>query len=227
MTIARKVVERVFILIQFFSYLRKQRWLFSLGALKRIHPWVRLNGLFGFCTPWNCQKIIDILMVLGEGWSLTGLLELVLYGSVVQGVFHWCYVGIPLVFYQGHKGQNSANLMLWLFGLGISMSWFWSLGISMSWLFVLWKNALESRCRGLFVSVSRCRGFLVLESRCRGFLVLESRCHGFLVLESRCRGICASTASFSFSLNLLCHIINVNMWVVNYANYFVSHKLVF
>ena len=99
MTIARKVVERVFILIQFFSYLRKQRWLFSLGALKRIHPWVRLNGLFDICTPCNCQKIYDFLMVLGEGRSLTGLLELVLYGSVVLGLFHWCYVGIPLVFW--------------------------------------------------------------------------------------------------------------------------------
>ena len=30
---------------------------------------------------------------------------------------------------------------------------------------------------------------------------------------------CASTASFLFLLNLLCHIINVDMWVVNYANY--------
>ena len=77
--------------------------------------------------------------------------------------------------------------------------------------FVLSKNAFESRCHGLFVSVSRCCGFLVLESQCRGFLVLESRCRGFLVLESRCRGICASTASFSFSLNLLCHIINVKI----------------
>ena len=47
------------------------------------------------------------------------------------------------------------------------MSWFFSLGISMWRLFVLSKNALESRCRGLFVSVSRCRVFLVLESRCR------------------------------------------------------------
>ena len=56
--------------------------------------------------------------------------------------------------------------MSWLFGLGISMSWFFSLGISMSWLFVLRKNALELRCRGLFVSVTQCRGFLVLESRC-------------------------------------------------------------
>ena len=68
------------------------------------------------------------------------------------------------------------------------------LGISMSWLFVLWKNALESQFRDLFVSVSRHRGASVSESWCRGFLVLESRCRGFLVMESRCRGICASTA---------------------------------
>ena len=38
-------------------------------------------------------------MALGEGRSLTGLLELVLYGSAVLRVFHWCYVGIPLVFW--------------------------------------------------------------------------------------------------------------------------------
>ena len=61
MVIAGKAVERVFILTQFFSYLRKQEWLFSLGALRRIHPCVRLNGLFDFCTPWNCQKIYDSL----------------------------------------------------------------------------------------------------------------------------------------------------------------------
>ena len=99
MTIARKVMECVFILIQFFSYLRKQEWLFSVGLLKRIHPWVRLNGLFDFCTPWNCQEIIDFLMVLGEGRSLTGLLELGVYGSVVLRVLHLCYVGIPLIFW--------------------------------------------------------------------------------------------------------------------------------
>ena len=93
MTIARKTVERVFIVIQFFSYLTKQAWLFSLSALKRIHPWVRLNGLFDFCTPWSCQKIIDFLMVLGEGQSWTGLLELVLYVSVVLG----CSTGVTLV----------------------------------------------------------------------------------------------------------------------------------
>ena len=93
MTIARKTVERVFIVIQFSSYLTKQAWLFSLSALKRIHPWVRLNGLFDFCTPWSCQKIIDFLMVLGEGQSWTGLLELVLYVSVVLG----CSTGVTLV----------------------------------------------------------------------------------------------------------------------------------
>ena len=99
MAIARNVLECVFILIQFFSYLWKQRWLFSLGALIRIHPGVRLNGLFDFCTLWNCQKIIDFLMVLGNGRSLTGFLELVLYGSIVLGVLHLCYVGIPLIFW--------------------------------------------------------------------------------------------------------------------------------
>ena len=90
---------------------------------------------------------------------------------------------------------------------------------------------LESRCHGFLSSEKTPWNHDVVAyvsvSRCRGFLVLESWCRGFLVLEPRCRSICASTASFSFSLNLLCHIINVNMWVVNYANYFVSHKLVF
>ena len=79
--------------------------------------------------------------------------------------------------------------MPWLFSLGISMSWFFSLGILMSWLFVIWKNVLESRCYGLFVSVSRYRGVLVPESRCRSFLVLESLCRRFWVLESWCRGL--------------------------------------
>ena len=60
---------------------------------------MRLNELYDFCTPWNCQKVIDFLMALGESWSLTGLLELVLYGSVVLVVFHLCYVGIPLIFW--------------------------------------------------------------------------------------------------------------------------------
>ena len=73
MAITRKAVEHVFILIQFFSYLRKQGWLFTIGAFEWIHPWARLNELFDFC---NRQKII---MVLGEGRSLTGLLELVWY----------------------------------------------------------------------------------------------------------------------------------------------------
>ena len=110
----------------------------------------------------------------------------------------------------GIRVRIPQDLDVAVFGLGISMSWFFSLGISTSWLFVLWKNVLESRCRGLIVSISRFRVFLALESRCRGFLVLESHC----------RGICASTASFSFSLNLLCHIINVDMWVVNWCKLF-------
>ena len=77
MAIARKAVKCVFILMQFFSYLGKQRWLFSLSELERIHPWVRLNALLDFCTFWNRQKIMDFPMVLGKKQSLTGLLELV------------------------------------------------------------------------------------------------------------------------------------------------------
>ena len=73
---------------------------------------------------------------------------------------------------------------------------------------------------------TRCRGFLVLEFRCRGFSVMESWCRSFLSSEKMSWnldvvGICASTAPFPFSLNLLCYIINVDMSVVNYANYFV------
>ena len=79
MAIARKAVKCVFILMQFFSYLGKQRWLFSLSELERIHPWVRLNALLDFCTFWNRQKIMDFPMVLGKKQSLTGLLELVWY----------------------------------------------------------------------------------------------------------------------------------------------------
>ena len=55
---------------------------------------------------------------------------------------------------------------------------------------------------------------------CWGFLVLEYRCRGLLALGCRCRGIYVSTASFSFSLNLLCHIINVDVWVVNWCKLF-------
>ena len=124
-------------------------------------------------------------------------------------------------------GQKSAETQCCAFWcLGISMSWFfhsWNLDVLH---FVLWKNALESRCHGLVVSaVSRWGDVLVVESQCRAFLVLESWWPGFLVFRSQCRDICASTASLLFSLNLLCHRINVDMWVIN-ANYFVSHKLV-
>ena len=57
----------------------------------------------------------------------------------------------------------------------------------------------------------RCRGLVVSASGCRGVLVAESPSRSFLVLESQCRSICASTVSFSFSLNLLCHIIHVDI----------------
>ena len=114
-----------------------------------------------------------------------------------------------------------------------------------------WRPCCIRGHKGQNSTPTRCRGFLVLQSRCRGFSALEPRCRGFLSSE-KCVGItmpwvdclrfsmswlfrlgilmsciCASTASFSFSLNLLCHRINVDMWVVNCANCFVSHKLVF
>ena len=68
--------------------------MFSLGALNRIHPWVRLNGLSDFCTPWNCQKIIAVLTVLGEGQSLTGLPEL----FCMVPLFWRYFTGVTLVF---------------------------------------------------------------------------------------------------------------------------------
>ena len=99
----------------------------------------------------------------------------------------------------GIKVRIPQELNVVAFWSSISVSWFFGLGIAMSLLFVLWKNALESRCRGLFVCISWCRGVLVPESRYCGFLVLESWCCGVLVLESKCHGIYASTASFSLS----------------------------
>ena len=72
MAIARKTIERSFIKIQLFLLLGKTRC-----VLEWIHIWLRLNGLFDFCISWNHQEIINFLMVLGEGQSLTGLLELV------------------------------------------------------------------------------------------------------------------------------------------------------
>ena len=64
---------------------------------------------------------------------------------------------------RGHKGQNSTGTRSPRF------------------------LALESRCRGFFITWhkgqnskgTRCRGFLALASRCRGFSVLEPRCRGF------------------------------------------------
>ena len=67
---------------------------------------------------------------------------------------------------------------------------------------------LRRKCQ---LDIRRRKSQNAAETWCWGFLVLESWCRGLLVLESRCRGIYASTASFSFSLNLLCHIINVDM----------------
>ena len=72
--------------------------------------------------------------------------------------------------------------------------------------FCLLKNCLGNKMCELIVSVFRCRGFLAL--------------------ESRFRGICASTASLSFSLNLLYHKLTWTCELLIDANYFVSHKLV-
>ena len=55
----------------------KTRLVVHLGVLEWIYPWIYLNGLFNFCAPWNCQKIIDFLIILRDGWNLTGLLELI------------------------------------------------------------------------------------------------------------------------------------------------------
>ena len=67
MAIARKAVKHIFILIQFFSYLGKQRLIVYYWCVKVDSPMGALNGLFDFWTPWNCQKIISFLMVLGGG----------------------------------------------------------------------------------------------------------------------------------------------------------------
>ena len=87
MTIARKVVERVFILIQFFPYLRKHGWLFSLGALKRIHPWCAFEWVIWLLYSLELSENHRFLMALVEGCSLTGFLELMLYDSAVPPVF--------------------------------------------------------------------------------------------------------------------------------------------
>ena len=65
-----------------------------------------------------------------------------------------------------------------------------------------------------------CSCFLFLFVYCYGKMQFFIHCNFFcqeykfaylLYWESRCRGICASTASFLFSLNLLCYITNVNI----------------
>ena len=123
--------------------------------------------------------------------------------------------------YQGSIGSEFCrSLRSRLFTLAISMSRFFSLGISMSCLFALWRNVLESRCRCLYLSISGCCCALVIECWCYGFLVLESWCRRFLSWNPIYCGICASTSSFSFSLNLLCHVINVDIRVVNWWKLF-------
>ena len=69
---------------------------------------------------------------------------------------------------RAHKGQNSTKTQC----CGFSSSE---------------KNALESQCRGLVVSVSRCRGVLVPESQSPCLLVLEFRCRGVFVWSPRSR----------------------------------------
>ena len=129
-------------------------------------------SLASFNTSWKHQKTRGFWMFSGRYGKRSVMWNELMYKL--------------MVFYWGHKGQNSAET----FGLGILMLWLLSLGIPMLWLFVLWKNAPESRFRGLVVSVSRCRCVLVPESRCRGFLFSERRYCGFLVLKSQCHGIC-------------------------------------
>ena len=56
-------------------------------CVKEDHSWVRFNELFDFCTLWNCQKIIDCLMVLGElNWF-----------AWTRFVWFRCSWGVPLV----------------------------------------------------------------------------------------------------------------------------------
>ena len=134
--------------------------------------------------------------------SISIILSVFRYSTSVP-VFRqfWCSGVLPVFLSGGIRVRIPHELdvvAFWSWNLNVIL---FSLGILMSWFFVLWKNTLESRCRGLFVSVSWCHGVLVPKYRCRGFLVLEFRY----------RDICASTASFSFSLNPFCHIINVDM----------------
>ena len=84
-----------------------------------------------------------------------------------------------------------------------------SLGISMPWLFVFWKMSWNHDLMGYCLRFSMSRFFGL------GISMLWLFCLG---ISMSC--ICASTGSFSFSLNLLCHIINVNMWVVNWCKLF-------
>ena len=118
-------------------------------------------------------------------------------------------------YHQGHKGQNSEEtrcrgflvLKSRCYGFSVLEYWYRDFLSSekMSWYHnvVVYLSASPSWC------FSRQIWMLWF------FLGFYSPFRGFLVLESRCCGICASTTSFSFLLNLLCHISNVDMWFVN------------
>ena len=90
MTIARKVVGHVFILIQFFSYLRKQGWFFSLGALKRIHPW----GAFEWVIWLLCSLELSESHRFSDGFREGAELN-----RFAWTCFVWflCSGGVPLV----------------------------------------------------------------------------------------------------------------------------------
>ena len=106
---------------------------------------------------------------------------------------------------RGHKGQSSIRGIRVRIPRKLDAVAFkpWNLDVV---AFCLLKICLGNKMCELIVSVFRCRGFLAL--------------------ESRFRGICASTASLSFSLNLLYHKLTWTCELLIDANYFVSHKLV-
>ena len=156
-------------------------------------------SLASFNTSWKHQKTRGFWMFSGRYGKRSVMWNELMYKL--------------MVFYWGHKGQNSAET----FGLGILMLWFLSLGIPMLWLFVLWKDASESRCCGLVVSVSRCRCVLVPESRCRGFFVFGTSILWFFgleipmswymslyVLKSQCSGINPNVV-FVFTKSIMQH----------------------
>ena len=104
--------------------------------------------------------------------------------------------------------------------LDVVAFWSWNLNVMVfqSWNIDVVTFCPLKKCLGItmlsFICLLLRHGVLVVKFGCCG-LGFYSPFRGFLVLESRCCGICASTTSFSFLLNLLCHISNVDMWFVN------------